>query len=849
MSSHKHTLGWLLLISVFLLFQLAAAEVITFSDSWGPNGLTVVSQEPGGVELNFSISSLKFNGTIDGVAGQTVSIPGLLFPNQAGAPDLPFVSGWLAIPQGAVKVSYQLGNCRKVDYSNLDIAPAREIPIDSDSANVPPEKNLEIYETNADYPGEVVMISPPTKMRGVDVIMIGISPLQYNPVTKQLRVYRDLRISVSFAGGNGHFGARGLRNQWFDCVLNDNLLNHASLDRINYDLYDLRDDSLIGAEVYIVGKSGLISALDTLQNYRTADGWICQLVNYDTLSMGLEGLLIYNYWMAYMYSDSFRAPVAVLIADDIEGGIISYDYSYGMGLEPPANYVCKSDNYTYADLDQDPFAMPDLVVGRFCASSTTELTAIENRIMSFENNPPSSLAYYHNPLLVGAEDWSRWFLLCTEIIGGFNARIGATLNRQYQWYNPYYAFPLSLWCTNPYAGEATNAVVAWGNSQGYIPTTQTYLQNIVGQGSTAGITSAISSGTYVVLERSHGQYDAWWCNPYNPIYTTTNWLSQTHPLGQPPSVFSINCLTGKFDQPGVGCLAENMMRANPTSLTKGALLVNSASGVSWSYSNDVYLWGIIDYMFNKFNPAFTSEGLATLMPAFGMVSGKIKGVNNSYLNFLGYYPYQGEIYAEDTNQLFHHFGDPCQRIWVAPPQNPTVYYSNILPNNTVRVKANVGALIALSWGDELLGRATATGSWQTFYVSSTQQWAHIRVTGSNLRPYNVDINRGYGDQIKSEETQQPIAAVTPEELHFGLTAWPNPFNPITTINYNLEQADMVNLAVYDISGRLVATLFDDWCEAGKYSFSYDGANLASGVYLCRLIAGEQSTTKQLIITK
>ena len=64
--------------------------------------------------------------------------------------------------------------------------------------------------------------------------MLGITPFQYNPVTKELIVYRDLQVQVDFVGGNGKFGEDRLRSRWFDPILFDNVLNSDMLPAIDY---------------------------------------------------------------------------------------------------------------------------------------------------------------------------------------------------------------------------------------------------------------------------------------------------------------------------------------------------------------------------------------------------------------------------------------------------------------------------------------------------------------------------------------------------------------------------------------------------------------------------------------
>ncbi|QQS35009.1 MAG: T9SS type A sorting domain-containing protein [Ignavibacteriales bacterium] len=79
--------------------------------------------------------------------------------------------------------------------------------------------------------------------------------------------------------------------------------------------------------------------------------------------------------------------------------------------------------------------------------------------------------------------------------------------------------------------------------------------------------------------------------------------------------------------------------------------------------------------------------------------------------------------------------------------------------------------------------------------------------------------------------------------------YPNPFNPVTTINYSLAQNNFVSLTVYDVLGREVATLVDEFREAGIYEVEFDGSQLASGVYYYQLKVGEFVQTKKMILTK
>jgi hypothetical protein len=112
-----------------------------------------------------------------------------------------------------------------------------------------------------------------------------------------------------------------------------------------------------------------------------------------------------------------------------------------------------------------------------------------------------------------------------------------------------------------------------------------------------------------------------------------------------------------------------------------------------------------------------------------------------------------------------------------------------------------------------------------------------------------------GDWTNTGESFEPYlndgemqALALPQE--FGLRQnSPNPFNPSTSISYQLSAFGHVSLKVYDTAGRLVATLVEGDKEPGYYQVTFDGSALSSGLYFVRMEAGDFSQVRKMMLIK
>ncbi|MBX2976826.1 MAG: T9SS type A sorting domain-containing protein [Ignavibacteriaceae bacterium] len=79
--------------------------------------------------------------------------------------------------------------------------------------------------------------------------------------------------------------------------------------------------------------------------------------------------------------------------------------------------------------------------------------------------------------------------------------------------------------------------------------------------------------------------------------------------------------------------------------------------------------------------------------------------------------------------------------------------------------------------------------------------------------------------------------------------YPNPFNPSTIINYSIEKPGMVSIKVYDVLGREVADLVNEFKQTGRYNVSFNGTGLASGIYFYNITSGSFNSVRKMMLVK
>ncbi len=715
------------LLVVMLVMAAAGgwAQQFSYTDGWGKPGFNLADSQNTGVQMVFSVPGFTMEDLdVKGMVMKNINLPGTFLFNDEGMPNLPGKGAYVAIPNGA-KPKFRIVSQRTDLIHNVEIAPAPRIPLDNDRNPLDYTPNAQVYSTDAWYPASPVKISEVTQIRGVDVVIVGVTPFQYNPVTKDLLVYTDLKVDIEFEGGDGQFGNTAFRSTWFDPMMKSNIINYSSLPAVDYNarMQSYGDKPLTDECEYIIltptGPDFLAWA-DSLKKWRTEQGILTKIFTVD--DVGGNTTQAIEAWIDNAYNTWTIKPVACLIladyGNDGSKNVISPLLPHSGGYP---NFA--SDN-KYADVNNDQ--LPDIVFSRITANNASELDIMCSKVLDYERNPPVDPDFYDKPITALGWQTERWFQLCSEIVGGFFRN---EYNKHPRRINAIYqGTPGTQWST---ATNTATIVNYFGPSGlGYIPQQPNQMPCCWNGGTATQINNAIDSGAFMIMHRDHGNYTEWG----EPAYSTS-WAIQLKNTAL-TYVFSINCETGAYHRSS-DCLGEKFHRQFKNGHNAGSLGFIAPTETSYSFVNDTFVWGMMDNMWPNFMPAeYTFPESRGICPAFGHAAGK-------YFLQRSNWPYNTSNKVI-TYQMFHMHGDAFQVLYSEIPQALTVTHDPQINygSTTFTIQTNDSAFIALTMGDQILatGYGSATGPVTlTIPVLPVGSMVKITATKTNFFRYTDEV--------------------------------------------------------------------------------------------------------------
>ncbi len=155
--------------------------------------------------------------------------------------------------------------------------------------------------------------------------------------------------------------------------------------------------------------------------------------------------------------------------------------------------------------------------------------------------------------------------------------------------------------------------------------------------------------------------------------------------------------------------------------------------------------------------------------------------------------------------------------------------------------------------EDLSSEKTVEFSALSFPIKIRTEGIDLLLTGSNESKIFINTILSSGTELVINNIINKLSIRSTEELvpdSYNLEQnFPNPFNPSTTIRFNLPQEEIVTLKVYNMIGQEISTLLNEKLQAGKHEINFSSTGLSSGVYVYKIITGEFVQSKKMTLIK
>ncbi len=351
--------------------------------------ITILYQDAEEMQLEVQLPGVELlQGLLQGKLWDRVEIPGGGYENELGAPEVPHFTRLLAIPATAA-VQAEFEALETTVLSNLELMPAQGLD-PQDLQREPGRQvyfDMAAYSREAFYPAEQVSVGAPALMRGIRLVSLRTNPVQYNPVTKELRLTQRYRVTIHFQGTD----LRNVPQRQIPISHAWAKLMHGAV--LNFDDIEV-DEVPVGSYLIVCENDApLLNYLSALVDWKKRKG---HAVTIQTFSSGASNSTIKN--LIQIAYDTWEIPPEyVLLVGDTGGdwALPGWTVSWFYQIDHP-----------YSQLEGDDI-LADVALGRFPAENSSQVTTMINKILFYEKMPyTSSSNWYHQGVLVAGSDHS-----------------------------------------------------------------------------------------------------------------------------------------------------------------------------------------------------------------------------------------------------------------------------------------------------------------------------------------------------------------------------------------------------------------------------------------------------------
>lgn len=367
-------------IVVISSFYILVSSVFAGNEA----NINVISNDAVKTAINVTVSGINSEKKMapDGITYDFVSLSNYNSLGNVGEASLPVITKFVQIPDYKNVTINIIGSSYNV-YHNFEIYPYQELPSRNSNISGNFIKDNSYYSTNTYMPEQIVSIKEIAVMAGTRIAVININPVQYNPVTKELKVYRNVTFELNYSGysdiNNPASSSSGV-SSFFNSTFTETIIN-----------YGQHPDTFSTApNMIVICADGLFTPSETYVNWKNKKGLPTVLKKKSELGYGPTPTQ--NDIKAYLqtqYNGANRPEFILLIGDVTGSNTIPW---FTIGAD-------KSD-HPYSCLDGSDI-IPDAIIARMSVQSEAELTTQINRLIQYELNP-----------YMGQTDWFKQAIVC-----------------------------------------------------------------------------------------------------------------------------------------------------------------------------------------------------------------------------------------------------------------------------------------------------------------------------------------------------------------------------------------------------------------------------------------------------